>query len=61
MHIGIIMDGNGRWVSKGLPRSFGYEKVQKMFQKLKIMPDLGIKTLTFMLFLLKIGIGQLMK
>ena len=30
MHIGIIMDGNGRWAaSKGLPRSFGHRKGAK--------------------------------
>ena len=27
MHIGFILDGNGRWASnKGLPRAFGHKK-----------------------------------
>ena len=27
-HVAIIMDGNGRWATKkGLPRSFGHNKV----------------------------------
>ena len=52
MHIGIIMDGNGRWAaSKGLPRSFGHRKGAKNVSEIiKSCPDLGIKTLTLYAF-----------
>ena len=31
-HIGIIMDGNGRWAKKrGMPRSFGHSAGAKKF------------------------------
>ena len=52
MHIGIIMDGNGRWAaSKGLPRSFGHRKGAKNVSEIiKSCPELGIKTLTLYAF-----------
>ena len=52
MHIGIIMDGNGRWAaSKGLPRSFGHRKGAKNVSEIiKSCPNLGIKTLTLYAF-----------
>lgn len=52
MHIGIIMDGNGRWAaSKGLPRSFGHRKGAKNVSEIiKSCPDLGIKILTLYAF-----------
>ena len=52
MHIGIIMDGNGRWAAnKGLPRSFGHRKGAKNVSEIiKSCPDLGIKTLTLYAF-----------
>ena len=52
MHIGIIMDGNGRWASeKGLPRSFGHRKGAKTVSEIiKACPDLGITTLTLYAF-----------
>ena len=52
MHIGIIMDGNGRWAaSKGLPRSFGHRKGAKNVSEIiKSCPNLGIQTLTLYAF-----------
>ena len=52
MHIGIIMDGNGRWAAnKGLPRSFGHRKGAKNVSEIiKSCPKLGIKTLTLYAF-----------
>ena len=52
MHIGIIMDGNGRWAAnKGLPRSFGHRKGAKNVSEIiKSCPNLGIKTLTLYAF-----------
>ena len=39
MHVGFILDGNGRWATnKSLPRSFGHKKgaenVETNFKKL---------------------------
>ena len=32
-HVGIIMDGNGRWAKKrGLPRSFGHKQGAAVFK-----------------------------
>ncbi len=52
MHIGIIMDGNGRWAAnKGLPRSFGHRKGAKQVSEIiKSCPKLGVKTLTLYAF-----------
>ena len=52
MHIGIIMDGNGRWaVHKGRPRSFGHRKgAARVTEIVETCPDLGIKTLTLYAF-----------
>ena len=52
MHIGIIMDGNGRWAAeKGLPRTFGHRKgAKKVSEIIKACPDLGVKTLTLYAF-----------
>ena len=52
MHIGIIMDGNGRWAAnKGLPRSFGHRKGAKQVSEIiKSCPELGVKTLTLYAF-----------
>ena len=46
-HIGIIMDGNGRWAKKrGLPRNFGHKKGAEVFVDIsKYCRDLGIKYL----------------
>ena len=47
-HIGIIMDGNGRWAKKrGLPRSSGHIAGAKTFRKIaRYCSDIGIRYLT---------------
>ena len=47
-HIGIIMDGNGRWAKKrGLPRNAGHKKGAEVFENVsRCCRDLGIKYLT---------------
>ena len=52
MHVGIIMDGNGRWAAeKGLPRSFGHRKgASKVSEIIKSCPELNINTLTLYAF-----------
>ena len=44
-HIGIIMDGNGRWAKKrGLPRTAGHSSGAKTFQKIaRYCNKIGIK------------------
>ena len=51
-HIGIIMDGNGRWAKKrGLPRNAGHKKGAEVFEKIsRACRDLGIKYLTVYAF-----------
>lgn len=51
-HIGIIMDGNGRWAKeRGLPRYKGHIEGAKTFRKIgEFAGDLGIKYLTFYAF-----------
>lgn len=51
-HIGIIMDGNGRWAKKrGLPRSFGHRAGAKNFRTItKYCSNIGIKHLTVFAF-----------
>lgn len=48
LHIGIIMDGNGRWaVRRGLPRSAGHEAgIEALRKVVQAAPDLGAGTLT---------------
>ena len=47
-HIGIIMDGNGRWAKKRmLPRSAGHKAGAQTFRKItRYCSDIGIKHLT---------------
>lgn len=47
-HIGIIMDGNGRWASaRGLPRSMGHQKGADVVRDIvKAAADKGVKVLT---------------
>lgn len=47
-HIGIIMDGNGRWASeKGLPRSMGHQKGADVVKEIvQTSANMGIKALT---------------
>lgn len=51
-HVGIIMDGNGRWAkNKGLPRSEGHKAGAKTFRRIgEFAADIGIKYLTFYAF-----------
>ncbi len=52
LHVGVIMDGNGRWAKKrGLPRTAGHSKGAKVFKS--IVEDfraLGVKYVTFYAF-----------
>lgn len=47
-HIGIIMDGNGRWAKKrGLPRSAGHKQGAKTIEKITdYCAELGVKVIT---------------
>lgn len=51
-HVGIIMDGNGRWAKKrGLPRYKGHIEGAKTFRRIgEFAGDLGIECLTFYAF-----------
>lgn len=51
-HIGIIMDGNGRWAKKrALPRSMGHKAGAKKFREItKYCSKIGIKYLTVYAF-----------
>lgn len=51
-HIGVIMDGNGRWAKKrGLPRKAGHKKGAETFRKIvKYCNKIGIKHLTVYAF-----------
>ena len=51
-HIGIIMDGNGRWATKrGLPRSMGHKKGSETLEKLlNHIYNLGIKYVSIYAF-----------
>lgn len=51
-HIGIIMDGNGRWAKKrGLPRNAGHKAGADTFKKIAIYcRDIGIQYLTVYAF-----------
>ena len=51
-HIGIIMDGNGRWAKKRLlPRKFGHREGAKTFKKIALAgKSMGVKFMTFYAF-----------
>ncbi|MFP4563962.1 MAG: polyprenyl diphosphate synthase [Spirochaetia bacterium] len=51
-HVGIIMDGNGRWATlKGLPRTAGHrEGLQAAKRSVRAASDLGISYLTLYVF-----------
>ena len=51
-HVGIIMDGNGRWAKKrGLPRSAGHVAGAKVFKKMALYAaDIGLPCLTVYAF-----------
>lgn len=52
IHIGFIMDGNGRWAQKrGLPRKFGHREGAQAFRKIaRYCKKIGIKYITFYAF-----------
>ena len=52
LHVGIIMDGNGRWATmRGRSRYYGYPAGAKAVRKVvRVAPDLGIRTLTLYAF-----------
>lgn len=52
IHVGVIMDGNGRWAKKrGLPRKFGHREGVKVFRSItRRAKALGIKYITFYAF-----------
>jgi undecaprenyl diphosphate synthase len=51
-HLGIIMDGNGRWAKKrGLPRTAGHKEGAEVFRRMsKLCSQIGIKYVTFYAF-----------
>lgn len=51
-HVGVIMDGNGRWAKKrGLSRSKGHIEGAKTFRRIgEYAGDLGIKNISFYAF-----------
>ena len=56
-HIGIIMDGNGRWAKKrGLPRSAGHSAGADSLKKIITEANnLGVKYITVYAFSMKTG------
>jgi undecaprenyl diphosphate synthase len=52
IHVGVIMDGNGRWAqARGLPRRFGHRAGAKAVRRtVEAAPGLGIGTLTLYAF-----------
>src|SRR5688500_18004320 len=52
LHVGIIMDGNGRWATRqGLPRFAGHEAgVEAIRRVMEAAPGQGIGTLTLYAF-----------
>ncbi len=51
-HVGIIMDGNGRWAaSRGLPRIEGHRRgVERSKEVIELSVELGLKALTLYAF-----------
>ena len=52
IHVGVIMDGNGRWAKKrGLPRKFGHREGAKTFRTIaRHAKALGVSYITFYAF-----------
>lgn len=52
VHIGFIMDGNGRWAKKrGFPRKFGHREGAKSFEKIvDYCKNIGIQYISFYAF-----------
>ena len=59
-HIAFIMDGNGRWAERRhLPRKYGHKMGTKTLERVvDLAAKYGVKTVTFMLFLRRIGLGR---
>ena len=59
-HIGIIMDGNGRWAKKRmLPRNMGHKKGAEVFQDItRYCNQLGLEAVTFYAFSLMLLITK---
>ncbi len=51
-HVGIIMDGNGRWAAeRGLPRFDGHRRgMEAVRETVRAAPDLGVRFLTLFSF-----------
>src|SRR3569623_1177489 len=51
-HVGIIMDGNGRWAaSRGMPRVEGHRRgVEALRRTIRAAGDIGIKFITIFSF-----------
>ena len=51
-HVGVIMDGNGRWAKKrGLPRKFGHRQGAQNFRAItRHAKEVGVKYITFYAF-----------
>ena len=51
-HIGVIMDGNGRWAKKrGLPRKFGHRTGANTFRSIaRYANQIGLKYMTMYVF-----------
>lgn len=52
LHVGIIMDGNGRWAeARGLPRTLGHQAgVEAVRRTCAAAPGLGVRALTLFAF-----------
>ena len=52
VHVGIIMDGNGRWaVERGKPRTFGHREGLETAKKIvKVASDMGVGFVTLYVF-----------
>ena len=52
VHIGFIMDGNGRWAAKrGMPRKMGHREGAETFRKIvRYCKKIGVKYITFYAF-----------
>lgn len=61
-HIGIIMDGNGRWAKTYATASFGHKAGMEALQTVtKAANKLGVKVITVYAFLRKTGPVQIRK
>ncbi len=54
-HVGIIMDGNGRWAKqKGLPRIEGHRRgAERAREIIRLLPEYGVHTVTLYTFSLE--------